>query len=68
MIRRLLAGGALAYLTKPLDLSDLGAIIESLPARLAPGRIQATPTVGAAARQPADDQVTNLNQPPEARL
>jgi signal transduction histidine kinase/ActR/RegA family two-component response regulator len=55
MIRRLLAGGALAYLTKPLELGDLGAIIEALP-------------VPAGARPNPDDHVTDLGQPPEARL
>jgi CheY-like chemotaxis protein len=29
VIRRLLAGGALAYLTKPLDLTELGQLLES---------------------------------------
>ncbi len=37
-IRRLLASGALAYLTKPLDLAELGALLDSLvpPARDSP--------------------------------
>jgi len=69
MIRRLLAGGALAYLTKPLDLGDLGAIIESLPA---PAGARPDPTGPDRSvpppASPADDQVTDLNQPPEARL
>ncbi|HET7018386.1 MAG TPA: ATP-binding protein [Streptosporangiaceae bacterium] len=56
MIRRLLAGGALAYLTKPLDLGDLGAIIEALPAP------------AGARPNPAAPDGTDIDQPPEARL
>jgi signal transduction histidine kinase/CheY-like chemotaxis protein len=69
MIRRLLAGGALAYLTKPLDLGDLGAIVDSLPApagarsRLADPDRPVPPQGSAAA-----DHLTDLRQPPEARL
>jgi response regulator of citrate/malate metabolism len=29
VIRRLLAGGALAYLTKPLDLGEFGELLDS---------------------------------------
>ena len=32
VIRRLLAGGALAYLTKPLDLTEFGELLDSFPA------------------------------------
>jgi signal transduction histidine kinase/CheY-like chemotaxis protein len=69
MIRRLLSAGALAYLTKPLEFGDLGAIIDSLPvsagARSRLGNLDRSVPQPAS---PADDQVTNLRQPPEARL
>ena len=32
VIRRLLADGALAYLTKPLDLAELGELLDSFVA------------------------------------
>jgi CheY-like chemotaxis protein len=32
VIRRLLAGGALAFLTKPLDLTEFGELLDSFPA------------------------------------
>lgn len=38
IIRRLLANGATAYLTKPLDLSELGGLVDSLAAATADRR------------------------------
>jgi CheY-like chemotaxis protein len=32
VIRRLLAGGAYAYLTKPIELAELGGLIDTLDA------------------------------------
>jgi signal transduction histidine kinase/ActR/RegA family two-component response regulator len=44
-IRRLLARGALAYLTKPLDLTELGELLDSIevPAQHAAGPAKAAP-------------------------
>jgi signal transduction histidine kinase/CheY-like chemotaxis protein len=68
MIRRLLADGALAYLTKPLDLGDLGAILESLPAAAGARSQPADPDRSVPQQgSPADDHITD-RQPPEARL
>lgn len=41
IIRRLLANGATAYLTKPLDLSELGGLVDSLATATADRRSQA---------------------------
>jgi DNA-binding NarL/FixJ family response regulator len=50
-IRRLLADGALAYLTKPIDLAELGPLLDSLAASTQV--IQArTGTPDVVARQP----------------
>jgi signal transduction histidine kinase/CheY-like chemotaxis protein len=38
VIRRLLAGGALAYLTKPIELAELGTLLDTLPAARTPGQ------------------------------
>lgn len=65
MIKRLIAAGAFAYLTKPLDLNELGAILDSLPAptgTAAPGH-----SVPPQARSP-EDRITGRDQPPEVRL
>ncbi len=51
IIRRLLANGATAYLTKPLDLSELGGLVDSLAAATTDRRRQAA---GARGRPTAD--------------
>jgi CheY-like chemotaxis protein len=51
IIRRLLANGATAYLTKPLDLSELGDLVDSLAAATADRRGRAAGVRG----QPATD-------------
>ena len=61
MIRRLIAAGALAYLTKSLNLNELGAILDSLPAPA--GNPPHVPPQGKA----PDDRVTGRDQP-EGRL
>ncbi len=65
MIRRLIVAGALAYLTKPLNLNELGAILDSLlaPADGNTGPSHSVPPQG----RPPEDRVTGRDQPPEAR-
>jgi signal transduction histidine kinase/CheY-like chemotaxis protein len=53
VIRRLLANGATAYLTKPLDLSELGGLVDSLAAATTDRRRQAAGTRGRPAADPA---------------
>jgi len=66
MIRRLLAGGALATSTKPLDLGDLGQLsIRSRP-RLVPGRVLPVLTGPCRGRE-AQPMTTSQDISPQAR-
>lgn len=49
IIRRLLASGATAYLTKPLNLAELGGLVDSLAAASTDQRSQAAASPGQAA-------------------
>jgi signal transduction histidine kinase/CheY-like chemotaxis protein len=53
MIRRLLANGATAYLTKPLDLSELGDLVDSLATATAGRRRQPAGVPGQPVTDPA---------------
>ena len=46
IIRRLLANGAAAYLTKPLNLAELGSLVDSLAAASSDRRSQAAGAPG----------------------
>jgi DNA-binding response OmpR family regulator len=46
VIRRLLANGATAYLTKPLNLAELGGLVDSLAAASRDWRSQAADAPG----------------------
>ena len=53
IIRRLLANGATAYLTKPLDLSELGGLVDTLAAATVGRRDQAAGAYSQPATDPA---------------